>query len=308
MIGKHKELDKSDQLDLDRTSRHFPASVHAKRLSGRPSLERLGSAARSSFAGNPSISSLLSEDSDVPNTSPNHRHAHESLVKQVTTWLKHEKARRTTRRAKRKAAAKDRSLAAGEVEHTLEETGEKPADDQGRRGSDSSEGSIALESLANILERTLSTISAEASPRKRRASGGSKVANLMKRFSIVSSDTDYFEGAEELVPTCEAVLDNSQTLAYSGGAAEGVADSGSSIRSSRRAKKDKEAWATFKYEILRLAHTLKLKGWRKVPLEQSGEIEVERLSGALTNAVYVVSPPKNLELPGDEGKPKSPPP
>jgi choline kinase len=57
---------------------------------------------------------------------------------------------------------------------------------------------------------------------------------------------------------------------------------------------------------------LKLKGWRRVPLDQSSEIEVERLSGALTNAVYVVSPPKNLSSQGQkEGAlptPKNPPP
>ena len=49
-----------------------------------------------------------------------------------------------------------------------------------------------------------------------------------------------------------------------------------------------------KKEIVRLAQTLRLKGWRQVPIEYGGEIEVERLSGALTNAVYVVSPPKVL--------------
>lgn len=50
----------------------------------------------------------------------------------------------------------------------------------------------------------------------------------------------------------------------------------------------------FGKEIVRLAHTLRLKGWRQVPLEYGGEIDVERLSGALTNAVYVVSPPRVL--------------
>jgi choline kinase len=67
------------------------------------------------------------------------------------------------------------------------------------------------------------------------------------------------------------------------------------------AVKEKEGWINFKNEIVRLAHTLRLKGWRRIPLDCGADIEVERLSGALTNAVYVVSPPKNLpgETPSD---------
>jgi choline kinase len=84
-------------------------------------------------------------------------------------------------------------------------------------------------------------------------------------------------------------------MAYGAGGAESTDDLGSSANSTRKAKKEKDAWATFKYEIVRLAHTLKLKGWRRMPLERSKEISVERLSGALTNAVYVVSPPANLQ-------------
>jgi len=58
----------------------------------------------------------------------------------------------------------------------------------------------------------------------------------------------------------------------------------------------------FKNEIIRIAHTLKLKGWRRVPLGGGETISVERLSGALTNAVYVVSPPSEAVLPPQEGK------
>jgi choline kinase len=133
----------------------------------------------------------------------------------------------------------------------------------------------------------------------------------MKRQSVVSSDTDYFDGAEELVPSCEAVLDNSKTMAYSGGGAESLDENANSAKGSRSATKEKEAWSAFKYEIVRITHTLRLKGWRRVPLDQSNEIEVERLSGALTNAVYVVSPPKKLRTQADKSSlpaPKNPPP
>jgi choline kinase len=65
----------------------------------------------------------------------------------------------------------------------------------------------------------------------------------------------------------------------------------------KRTEKERKAWSNFKSEILRLAHTLRLKGWRSIPLENSDDIDVERLSGALTNAVYVISPPKALPPP-----------
>ncbi|KAF2660037.1 kinase-like protein [Lophiostoma macrostomum CBS 122681] len=314
MKGRHKELDQSEQLDLDKTTKHFRASTSKRRISGRPSFERLGSAAKSSVVGNPSLSSLLSEDSDMSVTSPKERHRHESLVQQVTAWLKHEKARRAARRTKRKAPGPESSRDAAHSDHpSTNDTAAHSSDAAAsRRGSESSEGSVALEHLATILERTLSLKSTEASPQKRRPSHAHKLSSIMKRHSVVSSDTDYFEGADELVPSCEAVLDNSKTMTYGAGGAESTDDLSSASNPTRKAKKEREAWATFKYEIVRLAHTLRLKGWRRVPLERSNEISVDRLSGALTNAVYVVSPPANLHS-ESEGKadlptPKNPPP
>jgi choline kinase len=92
----------------------------------------------------------------------------------------------------------------------------------------------------------------------------------------------------------EAYLDNTKTLAYTGGAAvEENLDSSASVKQSKEA----DAWLIFKTEIVRIIHTLQLKGWRKVPADLAGDIEVVRLSGALTNAVYVVEPPKNLPPP-----------
>jgi len=84
----------------------------------------------------------------------------------------------------------------------------------------------------------------------------------------------------------EAHLDNSKTLAYTTGAADD--DTTVSIKRS----KEREAWTIFKTEIVRLAHTLQLRGWRKMSMDRAEEVEVQRLSGALTNAVYVVVPPK----------------
>jgi len=276
-------------------------------------MERMASAAKASIVSNPSISSVLSEDTDLSKVSPKHRHAYERLSKQVTAWLQQEKTRRAARRAKRTASKEPpRDARTPLPEHAPTGHTDGPATPKERRGSDTSEGSVALEHLANILERTLSLKSNESSPRKRRPSHGHKLSAIMKRHSVVSSDTDYFEGAEELVPSCEAVLDNSKTMAYSGGGAETPDETADLTKTSRSAKKEKEAWATFKYEIVRITHTLKLKGWRRVPLDQSNEIEVERLSGALTNAVYVVSPPKDLHTQAgkqsSQAAPKNPPP
>lgn len=112
-----------------------------------------------------------------------------------------------------------------------------------------------------------------------------------------SSDTEFFDG-DVVVPACDVFLDNSKTLSYSGGKA-GAEDPATP---SAKEEKERQAWITFKNEIIRLAHTLRLKGWRRVPLEGGEMISVERLSGALTNAVYVVSPPPESVLPPQEGK------
>ena len=136
--------------------------------------------------------------------------------------------------------------------------------------------------------------------------------HLRRKSTAASSDTDYADG-DVFVPSADVVLDNSKTLKY--GHAEHAESTADLQRQARRKEKEKAAWLTFKHEITRLAHTLKLKGWRRVPLEQGGEITVERLSGAMTNAVYVVSPPTNLaerstSLPDDTSShvPRRPPP
>ncbi|KAF2683630.1 kinase-like protein [Lentithecium fluviatile CBS 122367] len=316
MTGKHKELEKGDYFDLDKATRQYRASVSGKRLSGRPSTERLASSAKGqgqSQDANPSLSSLISESSD-PSIS---HHRRENLVKQVTAWLKNEKARRAARKAKRKARSGKDSVFSTDTTDITPHVESAHNSSIERRSSESSEGSVALEQLANILERTMSlksVKSTEGSPRHhRRHSHGRKLSAIMKRHSTVSSGEDYFDSIDQLVPSCDAILDNSKTMAYGAGGPDSESTADTEGKSAeRRARKEKEAWHTFKYEIVRLSHTLKLKGWRRVPLEKSGEISVERLSGALTNAVYVVSPPKHLPPPEarEDGTPtpKNPPP
>lgn len=302
MGARHKEMDQGDYFDLGAAAKQYRASVKGQRLSGRASVERLGSVGKSSLEGNPSLTSLLSESSEGTGS----RHSHDNLVKQITSWLKSEKDRRHARRARRKLAA---SQTADRVRRALgDHEGESASHE--RRGSDSSDGSVALEQLASILERSMSIKSVDTSPRHHKHLHSRKLSNLFKRSSTVSSGDDQMDSIDQLVPSCEAVLDNSKTMSYGAGGPD--SESTTDLRqSSRRAKKEKEAWATFKYEIVRLSHTLKLKGWRRVPLDKSGEISVDRLSGALTNAVYVVSPPKDLDQQTREDgnpAPKNPPP
>ena len=166
------------------------------------------------------------------------------------------------------------------------------------RRSDVSNDSVDLESLENILgnfhdhkdTRVIQTDQRKGSGTSHRAPF--RHGLLRKRSTGASSDTDYFDG-EPVIPSADVVLDNSKTLGYSGGAAKSEI---SLLESGKRVIKEKEAWLRFKNEILRLAHTLKLKGWRRIPLDGGAEITVQRLSGALTNAVYVVSPPEKLLL------------
>jgi choline kinase len=127
----------------------------------------------------------------------------------------------------------------------------------------------------------------------------------LRRGSASESDYDL----EPATPSVDAVLDNTKTLSYTGGSAESDNGDTASIRKA----KDREAWVVFKSEILRLTHTLQLKGWRKLPMDLAAEIDVERLSGALTNAVYKVIPPQNIPPPrAEDGSytlvPRRPPP
>lgn len=306
MIAKHKELEQKDYLDLDRPSRNYPASISGKRLSGRPSIEQMGSYKTQSQSGdlkdgNQSLNSLLSDSSTE---AQHHAHAHERLAKHIHGWLKSERSRRASRKAKRKNAKEGRH--GEEPKDASKDQLDVPQSSRGRSDSDSSDGSVALDQLAGILEKTLNMTPADA---KRKVSHVRRMSTGLKRHSAISMDSDYFDSIDQLVPSCDVVLDNSKTMAYS---VEDANSEPGTEDEERRKRKEREAWTTFRYEILRLAHTLKLKGWRRVTTEQHDEIDVQRLSGALTNAVYVVSPPKNVKSTQERSDgvpvPKNPPP
>lgn len=290
MLGNQKDV---EDLDLERVPsgprQHKAKGPISKRLSGRPSHN----------ASVSSLSSILETDNGYqdeegrPSSSENHLFSG-GLVGQVTAWIREEKMKRASRKAEKWAAA----------EHA--ETGVETEGSHRGSSAEANDG-VDLARLEQILKESL-TLERFG---KRRGSNGhvrrrSSVKSLHKASNTGaggSSDTDYYDG-DILVPSAEAWLDNSKTLTYAGGAAES-----SDNLLQMESKKSQQAWAAFKYEIVRLTHTLRLKGWRRVPMELSGEVDVERLSGALTNAVYVVSPPANLpsthnSLAVDETKPK----
>jgi choline kinase len=272
-----------------------------KRLMGRatPSTNQLSRLSTVSQNSADDVKPQSEENTGPPRHHIHHAHHHEKLISQVTTWLEAEKTKRIARRSRRKGRRETKEAnAAAAHDRVLHEISKRPR--SGSQSSDSSE--ISLDKLQRILEDSLTAFGHEQFPSShtdRRPSAAPKRKSGSRTLTrTASSDTDYHDG-DVVVPSCDVMLDNSKTMSYSGGAADSEVDLAAS---GKRAEKERKAWLIFKGEIVRLTHTLRLKGWRRVPLDRGGEIEVERLSGALTNAVYVVSPPKDLPASTADGE------
>jgi choline kinase len=183
---------------------------------------------------------------------------HHELLTQVSEWLQAEKQKK----ASKKAQSHQVSTA------TLPESSTDNLTLRPRTDSQSSD-SVSLEKLQKILDdskvysESTSAISTRPSSARPGASPlmsgrvGSSISRPRRRSSTrqlirtASSDTEYQEG-DVIVPTCDVVLDNSKTMSYSGGA------NSSEIEiplTGRKAEKARQAWAIFKTEILKLAHT-----------------------------------------------------
>ncbi|TLD22298.1 hypothetical protein PspLS_08132 [Pyricularia sp. CBS 133598] len=320
--------------------KQFTAGL-AKRLSGRLPAGSSRSSLMSNTSGDAPNSTASSTDStqQIPEEKQ-HRHHHHfhlrhrsnsleqqqqqqqgghvdsRLVMQVLQWIGREKEKKESRR-KRRMTRRRKSKS---PPSTDDASGAQASPSRPRADSIDSDGSdVSLDQLQKIVDEGLAAMgidpataaSATNPPRvnPRRRLSKHKSRSSLQLYRAVSSDTDYVDG-DVLVPSCDAVLDNSKTLGYSGGKAASTEDLAAA--QTRREEKERQAWSTFKGEILRLAHTLKLKGWRRVPLECGDGLAVERLSGALTNAVYVVSPPteivSNMSIDDVSKKPKKPPP
>ena len=216
-------------------------------------------------------------DSNAPSR-PTSLHDAEGLASRITAWIQREKHRRSKRRAKR---------------HYRK--GKRHDDEEFDVSDASSDGADALDALQDILNRSLNVSDRPAS-RKGFSLGPRKTSRAKLRRTSESDFTD----TEDLVPTCDVILDNTKVCTSVYDQPETFSDSDdekadgrpSLNRSSSTYQKD--AWKSFKYEIVRLTHTLRMKGWRRVPMQMSDKIEVIRLSGALTNSVYEVLPPNEL--------------
>lgn len=285
----------------------------SRRLSGR-----LPDRPQPSLHSNPSLSSIGSVHASELSNSGRRDFNHEShrpskqpqsasqIISQVAEWLRQEKSKQARRR-KHKTHAKLSHAAhatSALVDHFRADEAKRHGRHHSRSDSESSDSGLALEKLDQILSETINLQIDDQSKGvlveekrdsyfpavHRRCTRKSSKLAIRRGSTVIASDTEHRDN-ELLVPSAEVILDNTKTLGYGGGAAGSeldLADSGS------RLAKEKEAWKHFKNSIVTLTHTLKIQGWRKVPIETSGDIDVERLCGALTNAVYVVSPPKNL--------------
>ncbi|EMC92414.1 hypothetical protein BAUCODRAFT_38468 [Baudoinia panamericana UAMH 10762] len=265
ILGRQKTFDEFP-LDDDRTVRRPSVrSPRLHRLSGR--------ASNASPALKPFSPELGSIKQEQDTRAPYSTAQVDRLVEQVSAWI-------TIERAKR--AKLDAVTAA-------------PDGDTGSSGGHLHRPDFDLDQLEQILKLNLSLPYLPKSDSFSRLQRRSSLKRLQRKSSSASASSgdDYF-GGESLVPACDALLDNSRTLAYGDGASDDSDDSSSNELTRVTSYRDQAAWTHFKYEIVRLAHTLHLKRWRSVPLDLSGAVNVQRLSGALTNAVYVVTPPSNL--------------
>ena len=223
-----------------------------------------------------------SKDHDV--TENDDHSSHSKLIAQVTEWLNAEKEKRRGKISGRighgLSKDKDRKPPSASVaSYSTPEAGQE------RLGSESetSETTDALDKLERILadnmalhHRPSTAIISSNMERRPSYSHGRRRSSLMRKLrrtsAAASSDTDYFDG-DVIVPSCDVVLDNSRTMAYAAGAGQ---QASSDYVEDPKAQAEKEAWVHFKNEIVRLAHTLKLKNWRRVPLDRGFEIEVDR--------------------------------
>lgn len=232
-----------------------------------------------------------------------------ALLGQVHQWLLQEKSKLGLPTTSTSTAKPPRLLPRSS---SAPIKGELPGDDATTGDQQVPEPTLALEKLEKILSQ-YSTDGLSGPWRRRRGGSwgqGKRGYGLKGLQRGSASDSDYTDN-EMSVPSADVVLDNSKTLLYSGGEADSDIET-QSEGSKVSASKDREYWLHFKSEIVRLTHTLGFKGWRRVPLHAGSEVEVIRLSGALTNAVYQVSPPRDMskytQSTSSQGVPRKPPP
>ena len=240
-------------------------------------------------------STLGNESQEKPSRKHHHvrhhphlpHHSKRAIISQVTEWLHQEKTRQAARKSARKPHRTSKHPELKTPVYALAPDDTKTGDTSSRRSSsDLSESSLALRKLERIL--TTSSISSikdafggqetDSSKHLRRHHRSRKNSLLLgkKNSYGAASESDAKDALH--IPSAEVVLDNSKVCSIS----------------ERRNSVSEGATVIFKREIVRLTHTLGIPGWRHVRMEDGDRIEVSRLSGALTNAVYVVKPPPEV--------------
>ncbi|OQV06376.1 hypothetical protein CLAIMM_10947 [Cladophialophora immunda] len=273
------------------------ASISGKKMTGRPALPNSSSHSSHLYPAGAPLNRPMSyfslDDNNPPDswsggpgtttpgtTAESKTPDLRTVLAQVADWLQDEKAKRQKRRPHRHHRHHSKQPKTPDEQSDDPKTNDTVVD---------TEQDMSLEKLESILQNfsfnnTSKLLHKSSSSLLRRGSLGKKYKQ--PRSVPASSDTEFF-GEDILVPNVEAKLDNTKTMAFTGGSAD--VDTSDSAR-----RQDYEHWVTFKKDIVRLTHTLKLKGWRRIPIDRAADIDVARLSGALTNAVYVVHPPKDM--------------
>ena len=278
------------------------ASLSGKKMTGRPSVNASTSSLQSVTGQFSELkfehTAFQDQGESLEKTTDNGSDS-ATVLQQVVAWLNEEKSKMNVHTSKHHLHRRHHldQRQSSDISENLEQ--HFTSQSRPRSNSQASEVALALDRLERILRNHASTgkeglaklgLGRRGSSHKTSSQSHrrqSLVKKLKRHQSGSASDTDYFQEGDTHVPTVEAVLDNSKTLAYTSVTADDAACAEIMSRS-------KHHWVAFKQEIVRLTHTLQLKGWRRIPIDSGGNIDVERLSGALTNAVYVVSPPKSF--------------
>lgn len=232
--------------------------------------------------------------------SDEHQNHHSArIISQVADWLDGEKLKRAIRR---RTKTKGHGKAPQGADHTKplgESLSSKDCRDSIGESVDVSDPELALDELEQILSSALKineqgpmiTAEDQSCPQTTRQKPRRRTSKLLARKKSASAASDSDARDEEVVPSAEVTLENSRISRSFAG--EDIPQMDRISSQGRNADED-EAWADFKTDVVRLTHTLRIAGWRRVAIGQGPEIQVSRLCGALTNAVYVVSPPKVL--------------
>ncbi|RPB23193.1 kinase-like protein [Terfezia boudieri ATCC MYA-4762] len=197
-----------------------------------------------------------------------------NLMRQVLDWVTHERQRQRERATKREAKKAENMRGRSP---TQEQAQVLPEVIEAREGSGSPESisstiGASRESLDRLEQIARAGLAASSSSLRLTGLTGAVPSHQPSRKTLrpksrpstsYASDTDVAPNGDVIVPECEVTLGTPEKI----------------------------GWDRFKEEVLKLTHTLRCKGWRRIALKRFKELEIKRISGALTNAVYMVSPP-----------------